>query len=179
MFKRLAHHVVSGPVARRRVEGWSSAWQGREILIRHGDELVDRIDAEKIERVIFVHDGETLSAGALPFAVVVLPDACIVLPAVTGFAGRVHFERQSFWDARNCVYWADARHAALPPKCRARGARHLLRAEVRFLRLPRAELQPWLERWPLEGPQSWDQRRWSRIEGSREFGGTPSTRGLR
>ena len=178
MFKRPAHRAVPGPVARRRGSDWSSAWQGHEIVVCRGEEVVDRIDAEAIERVIFVHDGEALSAGALPFAVVVLANDCVVLPAATGFAGRVHFERQSFWDARNCIYWVHLRHATLPPKCKTRSARHLLRAEIHFLHLPRGELQPWLDRWPVEGPQSWDQRRWSRIEGSREFGGgTPSTRG--
>ena len=154
-------------------QGWRSAWQGHEILIYRGDELVDRFDAEAVERVIFVHEGEALSAGALPFAVVQLAGECIVLPAATGFAGRVHFERQSFWDARACVYWVDARHAPLPASCTTRSARRLLRAEVRYTRLARSELQPWLDRWPLEGPQSWDQRRWSRIERERAFGGRP------
>lgn len=149
--------------------GWHSVWQGHEIVVLRDEAPVDRIDSRAIERVIFVYQGEVLSAGDLPFAVVELADEWIVLPAATGFAGRVHFERQSFWDARACIYWVEARHATLPAQCKVRSARHLLRAEPRYLRLAHAELQPWIERWPLEGPQSLDQRRWHRIERERDF----------
>ncbi|MGA0612658.1 hypothetical protein [Caldimonas sp. KR1-144] len=148
---------------------WHTAWQGSDIVVFRDDEEIDRFAADQIERVIFVHDGLPQSAGELPFAVVELAEEAIVLPADTGFAGRVHFERQSFWDARACVYWADLRTAALPNSCMARGGFGWLQRRVRFARLTRAELSPWLERWSLQGPQSWDQRRWQRIERNRPF----------
>jgi hypothetical protein len=37
------------------------------------------------------------------------------------------------------------------------------------LRMPAAELAPQIERWPLEGPQSWEQRKWARIEAGRSL----------
>ena len=38
-----------------------------------------------------------------------------------------------------------------------------------YARVPRTELSSLLEQWPLEGPQTWEQRKWRRIERSRAF----------
>ena len=57
----------------------------------------------------------------------------------------------------------------LPRKLRS-GVWPLRRTQPEFMRLPRAELIPFIERWPLEGPQSWEQRKWSRIARERSLG---------
>ena len=85
---------------------WRTAWQQQHILIFRNDVEVDRIRAAEIARVVLVHRGEGTSPGDLVHAVVVLEDECVILPADTGFAGRVLFERQPFWNERACVYWA-------------------------------------------------------------------------
>jgi hypothetical protein len=43
------------------------------------------------------------------------------------------------------------------------------RREPRYLRVPREQLAGLVDVWPIEGPQSWDERRWQRIERSRPF----------
>ncbi len=48
------------------------------------------------------------------------------------------------------------------------------------MRLPRAELDPVIERWPLLGPQTWDERKWELIAQMSPFAAlravpTPST----
>jgi len=66
------------------------------------------------------------------------------------------------------VYWVSEQHVALPG--RLRGGRWFLRRQPpAYARLPRAELDPLLERWPLQGPQTWEQRKWERIQRSRPF----------
>jgi hypothetical protein len=35
------------------------------------------------------------------------------------------------------------------------------------MRLPHSELAGVIEQWPLEGPQSWEQRKWANIVRSR------------
>jgi hypothetical protein len=37
------------------------------------------------------------------------------------------------------------------------------------VRVPRAELDAVIAGWPLEGPQTWDERKWARIEQLRPF----------
>jgi hypothetical protein len=39
-----------------------------------------------------------------------------------------------------------------------------------YRRVPHAELAGAIERWPLTGPQTWEQRKWERIAQSRPFG---------
>jgi hypothetical protein len=145
---------------------WHTAWHGQDIVVYRDDTEVDRLRASDIRRVIFVQDGPGFSAGDLAFAVVEFDTEHVVLPADTGFAGLVNFERQAFWAAKDCIYWAEHRHAPLPPSCR----RGFLHRTPQFVRLPQAELAPLIERWRIEGPQTWDQRRWQRIENERPFG---------
>lgn len=148
---------------------WHTAWHGQDIVISRDDEEVDRLHAPDIRRVIFVQDGPGLSASDLAFAVVELDTEHVLLPADTGFAGMVNFERQAFWDAKDCIYWAELRTANLPASCK-RGPWFLPHRAPQYMRLPHPELAALIDQWPLEGPQTWDQRRWQRIENERPFG---------
>lgn len=147
---------------------WRTAWQGQEIVVYRDETVVDRITAAQIERVIFVHRDSGYSPGDLMYALVLLPEECLMFPADTGFAGRVNFERQSYWAERGCVYWVNASQASLP--LRLRRGRWLLGSGLNeFARWPRSEIGPMIERWPLQGPQTWEERKWRRIEKSRMF----------
>ena len=147
---------------------WRTAWQQQDIVIFRNDAEVDRIRATEIARVVLVHRGQGTSPGDLVHAVVVLEDDCLILPADTGFAGRVLFERQPFWNERACVYWVRQSQAPLPWKLR-RGPWFLRSPTAAFVRMPRADLGALMGRWPLQGPQTWEQRKWSQIENSRPF----------
>ena len=67
--------------------------------------------AERIGRVFLVYRGGGDSPGDIGMSVVELAgdDGFALFEARTGFAGRVNFERQSFWQERACVYWVPAR----------------------------------------------------------------------
>ncbi|WP_280151023.1 hypothetical protein [Piscinibacter sp. XHJ-5] len=148
---------------------WRTAWQGQDIVVFRDEAEVDRVNAGQIERIVFVYSGSGDSPGDLQFAVVTTPDDCIIFPADTGFAGRVNFERIDYWANRGCVYWAPQSKAPLPMRLR-RGRFWLrLSSSPAFTRVPRGELAPLIDHWPLEGPQTWEQRKWRRIERSRPF----------
>ena len=147
---------------------WRTAWQGQDIVVYREDEEVDRVNAHDIQRVVFVHRDSGDSPGDLQYAIVELGEECLVFPDYTGFAGRVNFERQAFWAERGCVFWVGDGHASLPGRLR-RGRWLLRHAGPQFVRLPRVELAPLIETWPLEGPQTWEQRKWRRIESARPF----------
>ncbi|HUG25880.1 hypothetical protein [Piscinibacter sp.] len=152
---------------------WRTAWHGQDIVVYRDDAEVDRVGAEQIERVVFVYAGSGESPGDLQYAIVETHDDCIVFPADTGFAGRVNFERVDYWAGRNCVYWVQQGRAPLPMRLRLRRARWWARLSTApaYTRVPRAELGPLIDQWPLEGPQTWEQRKWRRIEQSRPFAG--------
>ena len=147
---------------------WRTAWQAQDIVVFRDDTEVDRLDATQIERVVLVHRGAGDTPGDLLLAVVELPQSTLFFAADTGFAGRVNFERQAFWAERACVYWVNEARAPMPLRLR-RGRGFLGMAGPVFARLPREELAGVVERWPLEGPQTWEQRKWRRIERSRPF----------
>lgn len=149
---------------------WNTAWQGPDLVVFRDEKEVDRFPAAQIERVIFVHRGNGDKPGDLQFALVELPDEHILLPAETGFAGRVNFERLSFWAERQCVYWVPEQKAALPSRLR-RSVWLLRPGAPAYTRLPRSELASRVEQWPLEGPQTWEQRKWMRIALGRPFAG--------
>ena len=145
---------------------WRTAWQGQDIVVYKDDTIVDRVGANEIRRVVFVHRNAGESPGELLYAVVELEDECLIFPDYTGFAGRVNFERQAFWAEKACVYWVRDTRASLP--LRLRRGRWLLRvAGPEYARLPRAELAALIEKWPLEGPQTWEQRKWAHIGAQR------------
>ena len=147
---------------------WRTAWQGQDIVVYKDDEEVDRLNADQIQRVIFILRNEGNSPGDLVQAAVELVDDYLLFPADTGFAGRINFERQAYWAARACVYWVNEARATLPMRLR-RGRWLLGFAPPSFARVPRAELAALVERWPAEGPQTWEQRKWQRIERNRPF----------
>lgn len=147
---------------------WRTAWQGPEIVVYREDEVVDRLHAQHIERVVFVYHGSGDSPGDLLYAIAETGEEALVFPDFTGFAGRVNFERHAFWAERGCVYWVSDRHASLPARLR-RGRWFLRAGGPQYARVPRAELSALIGGWPLEGPQTWEQRKWRRIENSRPF----------
>ncbi len=147
---------------------WRTAWQGQDIVVYRNDTEVDRLHAPSIQRVLLVHRGSGDSPGDLVQAIVEIGESCLLFPADTGFAGRVNFERQAFWAERGCVYWVNEARAPLPLRLR-RGRWLLGLTTPIFTRLPRTELAALLERWPVQGPQTWEQRKWRRIERNRPF----------
>ena len=148
---------------------WRTAWQHQDIVVYRNEVELDRIRSNEIRRVVLVHRGQGTSPGDLVHAVVVLEDDCVIFPADTGFGGRVLFERQAFWQDRACVYWARQSQAPLPWKLR-RGVWFMRSSTAAYVRMPRAELGALMEGWSLQGPQTWDQRKWNQIENSRPFG---------
>ena len=149
---------------------WRTAWQGQDIVVFRDETEVDRINAEQIQRVVFVYSGHGESPGDLQYAIVDTATDSILLPADTGFAGRINFERTDYWASRACVYWAPAARVTLPVRLR-RGRWWRLGAGPAYNRMARAELAPIIDQWPLEGPQTWEQRKWRRIERNRPFSG--------
>lgn len=146
-----------------------TAWLGDEIgVYREPDELIDKIHAADIRRVVFVNRNRGRKLADLIYALVELPTEHLIFPAETGFAGRVLFERQIFWEQRACIYWVDEDRTELPVHLR-RTRWFLRRAAPAYARLPAAELGPILDAWPLEGPQTWEQRKWEHIQRSRPF----------
>jgi hypothetical protein len=136
-------------------------WEGNDLLVLRNEQEIDRIAARDIHRVILVcHGGD--SPSDLRFAVVETTAEHILLPAASGIAGRVHFERQSFWMQRPCVYWVDEARAPLPRRL-LQGVWMLRRHVPGYMRLPHEELASVVDGWPLEGPQSWEQRKWAHI----------------
>jgi hypothetical protein len=148
---------------------WRTAWHGQEIVVYRDETEVDRVHASQIQRVVFVYEGNGESPGDLLYAVVETPEDCLLFPAETGFAGRVNFERVDYWAGRGCVYWVHQSRAPLPMRLR-RGRWWLrLSAGPAFARLPRGEVSALVDHWPIEGPQTWEQRKWRRIERGRPF----------
>ena len=150
---------------------WRTAWQGQDIVVLRNEVEVDRLHAPDIARVVLVHRGSGDSPGDLVQTVVEIGDSTLIFPMDTGFAGRVNFERQSFWAERGCVYWVNESRAPLPLRLRRSRWFPGLTTPI-FTRVPRSELAPLIERWPLQGPQTWEQRKWRRIERSRPFART-------
>jgi len=148
---------------------WRTAWHGHDIVVYHDDGEIDRVDANQIERVVFVYEGSGESPGDLLYAVVETAEECLIFPAETGFAGRVNFERVDHWASRDCVYWVHQSRAPLPMRLRRGRWWMPLSSGPAFARLPRIEIGPLVDQWPLEGPQTWEQRKWRRIERSRPF----------
>ncbi len=157
---------------------WRTAWHGQDIVVYRNEAEVDRLHAPNIDRVLLVHRASGDSPGDLVQAVVEIGDSCLIFPADTGFAGRVNFERQAFWADKGCVYWINESRAPLPLRLR-RGRWFLGLTHPVFMRVPRADLAALIERWPVQGPQTWEQRKWRRIELSRPFGSEHADNRLR
>jgi hypothetical protein len=157
---------------------WRTAWQAQDIVVYRNEAEADRVHAPDIERVVLVHRGAGDTPGDLVQAVVEIGDSVLIFPADTGFAGRVNFERQAFWAEKACVFWVNESRAPLPMRLR-RGRWFLGLTHPVFTRVQRSELASLLERWPLQGPQTWEQRKWRRIEQGRPFATEPGENRLR
>jgi len=143
-------------------------WQSMDLIVARDGREIDRIGACDIERVIMVYRDRGDTPGDLAYAVLRAREHDLLFPPESGIAGRVHFERQLFWNERRCVYWVPLAKAALPRKL-CIGLWFLRQHRPAFVRLPREELQPIIASWPLEGPQSWDERKVARIARARPF----------
>ncbi len=147
---------------------WHTLWQGRDIAVFRNDVEVDRVDTQQIERVFQLHKGSGESPRDVVQVLVELADDCLLFGAETGFASRVNFERTDFWAERGCVHWVA--HARAPLPLRLRTGHGLWRlAAPPFVRVPKAEVAALMSRWPVQGPQTWDERKRQRIERSQPF----------
>lgn len=150
-----------------RKESIDTRWEGSDLLVLRDEREIDRIAAGDIQRVILACRGGDAPSN-LQFAIVQTDADHILLPAASGIAGRVHFEHQSFWMQRACVYWVDEANAPLPRRLLP-GAWSLRRQPPGWKRLPLTELSGLIEQWPLEGPHSWEQRKWAQIARNRSL----------
>lgn len=151
-----------------------TAWQGQDIVVFRDEREVDRIHGPDIERVVLAHTGAGETPGDLVYALIELDEEHVLLAAETGIAGRIHFERHEFWAARNCIYWVPASRAHLPARARPRaGWLNFGRASQMVVRVPKVELASIVDGWPLQGPQTWEERKWNRIQRSRPFATLP------
>jgi hypothetical protein len=142
---------------------WHTLWQAHDIAVCRDGKEVDRFDAQQIERVLLLHRGVGDSPGDVLQVVIELAEECLVFSADTGIAGRINFERQAFWAERGCVHWVS--HARAPLPLRLRTGSGLFRlSPPPFMRVPRAELAALIARWPIQGAQTWDERKRRRIE---------------
>ncbi|KAB2869629.1 MAG: hypothetical protein IT503_13590 [Burkholderiaceae bacterium] len=144
-------------------------WQSMDLIVARNGQEIDRIGARDIERVIIVYSARGDTPGDLAYAVLQSREHDLLFPPDSGIAGRVHFERQLFWNERRCVYWTPLAKAPLP-RSLCPGLWFLRQPTPAFARLPRDELRETIARWPLEGPQSWDERKVARIARARPFG---------
>ena len=89
-----------------------TAWQADDITVHRGDELIDRLRADEIQRVALIHAGAGESPAEVLAALFEMPDRAVLLGAVSGIAGRVLFERQAYWAQRDCIFWVSERQLA-------------------------------------------------------------------
>jgi len=144
---------------------WRTSWQQDDIVVHRDDVEVDRLAAARIVRVYFLYRGRGESPGDIGHSVVELEDGYVLFEAATGFAGRVNFERQRFWQQRACVHWVDAGRASLPWRLRLGGW-----SAPAWRRLDRDALAGHVARWSIGPPQTWEERKLRRIERNRPFG---------
>jgi len=148
----------------------STSWQADEIVVTRGDEWVEQLHADEIERVTLVHCAAGESPSEVCAAIFDLPDRVVLLDAASGITGRILFERQSYWSQRNCIYWVSERSVAWPDgpsDSRWWPSRH----RPRHLRLTPAAAAALFDRSDLSGPHTWEQRKQYRIERRRLFPG--------
>ncbi len=94
-------------------DAMNTRWEGTDLLVLRDEREIDRIASRDIHRVILVcHGGD--SPSDLRFAVVETLTDHILLPAASGIAGRVYFERQAFWAQRRASTGSTMR----APRCR-------------------------------------------------------------
>jgi hypothetical protein len=147
-----------------------TSWQADEIIVTRGDELIDHLRADDIDRVTLVHAGEGEMPGDVRAAIFEMSDRVVLICAASGIAGRVLFERQAFWARRNCIYWVSERSVSWPEM--PGESRWLFTRRVpQHRELPPAAASALVERSEVTGPHTWDQRKQRRIERRRPFRG--------
>ena len=150
---------------------WRTLWVQNDIVVYRDEVEVDRLPGDRIARVFLVYRGQGDTPGDIALSVVELAgeEGYALFEPHTGFAGRVNFERQSFWHERQCVYWVPAAAAVLPRRLRVSPWRGDAGARS-FRRIAREEIATSVLRWPADAPQTWEDRKRRRIERSRPFG---------
>jgi hypothetical protein len=150
---------------------WRTFWQLNDIVVLRDEVEIDRLHGDDIARVFVVHCGRGDTPGEIVQSVVELArdGGYALFGPLTGFAGRVNFERQPFWRERRCIYWIPARSAVLPWRLRLQAWRDEAGARA-FRRVARDELAASVQRWPAERAQTWEERKRCRLERSRPFG---------
>jgi len=155
-----------------RPQSVRTLWRADAIVVNRDGECVESLRAGEIERATLVHAGEGESPGDVRAVLFELADRAVLLHAATGIAGRVLFERQTYWAARRCIYWVNERLLAWPPAFAATRAWPLLRPRVPpHQTMTPAAAAALLAGAALSGPHTWDQRKQHRIERRRPFPG--------
>jgi hypothetical protein len=147
-----------------------TCWQADDIEVTRGDECIDRWCAEDIERVTLVHIGAGDSPIEIHAAIFELPGRVVVLGAQCGIAGRVLFERETYWARRNCIYWVSNRRVSwlvIEGESRWQFARQA----PPYQPLTPAQANALFERANAIGPQTWGQRKQWRFGHQRPFSG--------
>jgi hypothetical protein len=144
---------------------WRTCWQQRDIVVLCDDREIDRLPGDRIEAVYFL----CRSAGETPndieqVAIRLDDGAWILAAAETGFAGRVNFERETFWAEKDCVRWIAGPRAGLPMRLR------LGHRAQPWRRLEADSLADAARAWDAVTPETWTMRKRRRIERSRPFG---------
>jgi len=149
---------------------WRTHWRQSEIVVCRDGTEVDRLPGERIERVLLVYRGQGDTPGDIVQSVVELGEDSryALLEPRTGFADRVNFERQSFWRERQCVYWVPSTAAVLPWRLRF-GIWRADAGERAYRRVARDDLAAAVARWPIAGPQTWEDRKRLRVARSVPF----------
>ena len=142
---------------------WHTQWQAMDLVVKRDGREIDRVAAADIEQAIVVYTDRGATPGDLAFVVLRTRTHDLLLPADTGIASRLHFERQAFWHAQRCIHWVPAAQAALPRRL-CQGVWILRQHTPGYMRLARDELEVVIGQWPLEGPQTWDERKDELIE---------------
>ncbi len=150
---------------------WRTLWQQHDIVVYRNDLAIDRLPADRIARVFLLHTGRGDTPVDIERCLVELAgdEGYALFEAGTGFAGRVNFERQAFWRERRCVFWVPAHSATLPWRLRFAVWRGEA-SSASFRRLAREELAGSNARWPVAGPETWDERKLRLSERDRPFG---------
>ena len=71
---------------------WRTAWQGQEIVVYREEQAVDRVHAQDIARVVFVHQGVGDSPGDLLYAIVETTDPKALYALVTQWGDLLKLE---------------------------------------------------------------------------------------
>ena len=92
---------------------WRTAWQGQDIVVFHDEAEVDRLNAGRIERIVFVYAGSGDSVGDLQYAVVETVAQLSESDGLLGREARLPSGTVLVWGEKDSIFpLVDARHAA-------------------------------------------------------------------